>query len=305
MIVVGGFNSSVDKLADIDRLEAGTVVRLRNVRSSPGGKGAHVALACATLGEPATLVGPIDEGHRKEFDRVLSRAGVAFASVQIEESIRTCLALSDADGRTSELLEPGPVVPPDAAAALADRFISESRAADIAVLSGSLPSGFDSETYARLIQAAGCRVLLDASGDLLAASLAARPFAVKPNRDEAARLVGFSVDTWKAAARAAAAIAARGPEIVIVSLGADGAVAHVSGRPCRIHAPTVNVRNAVGAGDCLLGGFAVGLVRGWPPEECVRVGVACGSAKAVHPETGILRAADVEQLLPSVAIEWV
>ena len=305
MIVVGGFNSSIDKLADIDRLEAGTVMRLRNVRSSPGGKGAHVALACATLGEPATLVGLIDQRHRSDFDRVLSRAGVAFASIEIEESIRTCLALSDTDGRTSELLEPGPLVPPDVAASLTDRFIAESRAAGIAVLSGSLPSGFGSETYARLIRAAGCRVLLDASGDLLAASLAARPFAVKPNRDEAARLVGFRVDSWEAAGRAAAAIAAQGPEIVIVSLGADGAVAHVSGRACRIQAPTVDVRNAVGAGDCLLAGFAVGLVRGWPLEECVRAGVACGSAKAVHPDTGTLRAADVDRLLPSVAIEWV
>jgi 1-phosphofructokinase family hexose kinase len=296
VIVVGGFNSSIDKLADIDRLEAGTVMRLRNVRSSPGGKGAHVALACATLGEPATLVGLIDQRHRSDFDRVLSRAGVTFAAIEIAESIRTCLALSDADGRTSELLEPGPLVPPDVAASLGGRFIAESRSADIAVLSGSLPSGVDSETYARLIRA---------SGDLLAASLAARPFAVKPNRDEAARLVGFSVDTCGAASRAAAAIAARGPEIVIVSLGADGAVAHVAGRACRVHAPTVDVRNAVGAGDCLLAGFAVGLVRGWPLEECVRAGVACGSAKAVHPDTGILRAADVDRLLPSVAIEWV
>jgi 1-phosphofructokinase family hexose kinase len=304
VIVVGGFNSAIDKCADTDRVEPGAVLRLRNVRASAGGKGLHVALACATLGEATTLVGLIDHSHRGLFEGVLSRAGVAFAGVIVDDSIRTCFAIRDADGRTTELLEPGPTVPDGTAATLMDRFITEARNADMAVLSGSLPAGLGVDSYARLIRAADrTRVLVDASGDVLAASLNAAPLLVKPNRDEAAQLVGFSVDTWEAASRAAAWIAGRGPTIVVVSLGAEGAFMHTADDGFRVRAPVLDVRNAVGAGDCLLGGFAVGLIRRWSFEECARFAVACGSAKVRHSETGILRAADVQELLPSIRVE--
>jgi 1-phosphofructokinase family hexose kinase len=306
VIVVGGFNSAIDKHAEIDRVEAGAVLRLRNLHASPGGKGLHVAMACATLGENTTLVGLIDEPHRGLFEGVLSRAEVTFAGIAVADSIRTCFALRDADGVTTELLEPGPSVPHGVTAALTDRFLTEARSAAMAVLSGSLPVGLAVDSYERLIRALDSgRVLVDASGDVLAASLGAAPLMVKPNRDEAAQLVGSSVDTWEAAGRAAALIASRGPTIVVISLGAQGACMHTAGQGFRIRAPAVDVNNPVGAGDCLLGGFAVGLVRGWPVEECARFAVACGSAKVRHPETGLMRAADVEALLRSIRVERV
>jgi tagatose 6-phosphate kinase len=304
VIVVGGFNSAIDKHADIDRVEAGAILRLRNLHAFPGGKGLHVAMACATLGEKTTLVGLIDELHRGLFEGVLSRARVTFAGIAVADSIRTCFALRDSDGVTTELLEPGPPVPDNVAAALTARFLAEARTAAMAVLSGSLPPGLAFDSYERLIRAVDRdRVLVDASGDVLAASLGAAPLLVKPNRDEAAQLVGFSVDTWETATRAAALIASRGPTIVVISLGAQGACMHTAGQSFRIRAPAVDVQNPVGAGDCLLGGFAVGLIRRWPVDECARFAVACGSAKVRHPATGLLRAADAEALLRSIRVE--
>ena len=110
MILVGGFNTALDKLAESDTLEAGAVLRLRNVRILPGGKGLHVALACTTLGVSATLVGLIDEGTRGLFEETLSKAGGRFVGVDVSEPVRTCYALRGPEGRTNELLEPGPDV---------------------------------------------------------------------------------------------------------------------------------------------------------------------------------------------------
>ena len=45
MIAVGGFNSAIDKFADVDEMTAGAVIRMRNVRPLAGGKGLHVAAA--------------------------------------------------------------------------------------------------------------------------------------------------------------------------------------------------------------------------------------------------------------------
>ena len=56
------------------------------------------------------------------------------------------------------------------------------------------------------------------------------------------------------------------------------------------------------AGDCLLAGFAIGLWRGWPIEQCGRYAVACGTAKVTHPETGMLASAEVEDLARAVSV---
>ena len=303
MIVVGGFNTALDKFAETDAIEPGTVLRLHNVRTLPGGKGLHVALACATLGVPATLVGLIDQGNRTLFETTLKQAGAGFVGVSVNEPIRTCLALRDAKGRTTELLEPGPEVSPGAAATLVDAFRREADPARIVVLSGSLPPGLPFETYATLIRDVGRdRVLLDSSGAGLEAGMAAAPMLVKPNRGEAEQIVGFSIASLTDAARAAASIGARGPRCVVLSLGAQGAVVWNSDRTFHVAAPAAIARNTVGAGDCLLAGFAVGLVRGWTIEECGRYAVACGTAKVTHPETGLLRSADVDDVIRAVRV---
>jgi 1-phosphofructokinase family hexose kinase len=201
------------------------------------------------------------------------------------------------------LLEPGPEILPATADALVDAFTRAAAAAHCAALSGSLPPGMRTDTYARSIAAAGREtVALDASGEALALGLSAAPLLVKPNRQEAAHLLGHPVETRNDAAEAAAAIAARGPRIVLLSLGADGAILHTGGRARAVLAPAVQARNTVGAGDCLLGGFLVGLAQGWGIEDCARYAVACGTAKVLHPDTGMLAASDVEDLRRAVRL---
>jgi len=303
VILVGGFNTALDKLAATDTIEAGAVLRLRTVRTLPGGKGLHVALACATLGVPATLVGLIDDSSRTLFETTLSRAGAKFVGVKADEGIRICYALRDPEGRTTELLEPGPSLTPAIAATLLDAFRREAAGAAVVVLSGSLPPGLPADTYATLIAEVGSdRVLLDSSGAALEAGMAAAPMLVKPNRQEAEQIVGFPIASMADAARAAAAIGSRGPRYVVVSLGAEGAVVRTSDQVLHVRAPRANARNTVGAGDCLLAGFAVGLSRGWPIEQCGRYAVACGTAKVTHPETGMLASAEVEDLARAVSV---
>jgi len=92
-------------------------------------------------------------------------------------------------------------------------------------------------------------------------------------------------------------------DTVVVSLGAEGAVAVQGDRAWRAEAPRVDVVNPVGSGDCLLGGIAVGLVRGLTAEAVLALGVACGAANAQSRETGSASRADIDRLLPTVRVE--
>jgi 1-phosphofructokinase family hexose kinase len=304
VITVGGFNTSLDKSMRTDELRIGGVSRVRDVRAWPGGKGAHVALTAAALGEPARLVGLIDATHRALFEDFLGTRGVEFHGVEAGGSVRTCLAVRDAQGRVTELLEPGPDVDAETRGEILARFRALAGDAQLSLLCGSLPPGMAPSDYAGLVdglRAAGLRCAVDTSGEPLRRAAAARPFLLKPNRDEASALLDTPVDGVPAAARAARALESRGVNLPVVSLGAEGAVACWQGRA--LHAAVaVDVVNPVGSGDCLLGGMAVGLARGASVEEALRLGVACGGANAKTPETGVVRREDVEALLPRVTL---
>jgi fructose-1-phosphate kinase PfkB-like protein len=58
----------------------------------------------------------------------------------------------------------------------------------------------------------------------------------------------------------------------------------------------------VGAGDCLLGGVAVGFARRLPWDEVLRLGGACGAAKTQRAETGLLHRAGIETMQQAVEV---
>jgi tagatose 6-phosphate kinase len=58
----------------------------------------------------------------------------------------------------------------------------------------------------------------------------------------------------------------------------------------------VEAKNAIGSGDAMMAGIAVGLVRGRSMLEAVRFGAACGAANAMTTEPGFVRMGDVRRL---------
>ena len=306
MIAVAGFNTSIDKLLQVDELVPGSVLRARDAAAWPGGKGVHVALAAAVLGEQVRLAGLIDRAQHHWFRAWLAERGVDFVGVEFSGPVRTCLTIHDRHGRTTEIREPGPAVDDDAWCTAVSTFESLSGGAAVAVLSGSVPPGVAASSYRDIVSrlSPSVPVLVDAAGDLLRLALAALPLWIKPNREEAEALTGMTLDTISAAARAARVLSDAGARVIVLSLGEIGAVASWDGRVCHGAPPSVTVRNAVGAGDCLVAGVAAGVARGLSIEDTVRLGVACGTAKVLSPEIGLVRNEDVRAVLPSLRSSW-
>jgi 1-phosphofructokinase family hexose kinase len=306
VITVAGFNTALDKSMETAELVLGAVNRVYDVRTLPGGKGVHVALTVAALGEKVQLVGLVDAAQRAHFTAFLRERGVLFHGIESASPIRTCLAIHDQDGgRMTEILEPGPAVGASLQEELRAQFLALARDSSLAVLSGSLPPGFGSDTYAKLVatlRAAGVPALVDASGALLEGAVAARPFLVKPNREEGEALLGAKIDGPPSAAAAARVLVTRGVDLVVQSLGAEGAVAVDWERAVHARVPAGRVVNPVGSGDCLLGGLAVGILRKMRFEDVLALGVACGTANARSRDTGLFARADVDSLLAQVSI---
>ncbi|KAF1005155.1 MAG: Tagatose-6-phosphate kinase [Luteibacter sp.] len=302
MITVAGFNSAVDRLVDLDALRPGTVQRARDVVARPGGKGVHVAQTIAALGVPCTLVGLCDTANAHWFEEWLAVRGVRFRGVHTTTPLRQCLALREADGRTTEILESG-VDPGEDVRLVLDQSLRHWLAEAMAlVCTGSLPPGFCTDYYATLARDAVVPCFVDASGAALHAAAAAQPFLLKPNAQEAGELVGRVIDHVEDAAAVVADLGERGVRHPVVTLGGQGAVGADANGVWHARLDVEGVRNAVGSGDCFLAGMVVALLRGEGMDEALRLAVACGAANALGDETGYIRMDTVRELLPRVRL---
>tara|TARA_R110000772_G_scaffold100306_27_gene200603 strand:+ start:441 stop:1460 length:1020 start_codon:yes stop_codon:yes gene_type:complete len=171
---------------------------------------------------------------------------------------------------------------------------------DYIVLSGSLPKDAPPDSYARITQKAmarGALVILDSSGKALEKALKEPGvFLVKPSLGELEQLVGRSLDRDAAGHEAMALIKTGSAKIIVVSLGADGALLVQSSGIIYAPAPTVLVRSAVGAGDSFVGAMTLALSMGSTVEEAFHFGAAAGSAAVMTPGTQLCRREDVLQL---------
>jgi 6-phosphofructokinase 2 len=88
---------------------------------------------------------------------------------------------------------------------------------------------------------------------------------------------------------------------VLVSLGSQGALLVTAGEAHRFAHVDVPPGSGVGAGDAMVAGVAVGLTRGWPLTEAVRLGVAAGAAMLLTPGSTPCTREDAERLFAQTA----
>jgi 1-phosphofructokinase len=148
------------------------------------------------------------------------------------------------------------------------------------------------------------RVAVDTSGGPLVALGAdlgrALPDLLKPNAEELAHLTGFPVLTPEDASSAAQVLIERGAGGVLATLGKDGAVLVDAAGAWHASPPPTSVVSTVGAGDSSLFGYILGDLRGYGPDDRVRLAVAYGSAAAGLPGSGVPRPEEVHPELVDV-----
>jgi 1-phosphofructokinase len=287
MIVTLTANPSVDRTIEVDELRPGTVIRARASRVDAGGKGVNVARALAAHGHKAKAVLPSGGAEGTQLEALLAGSGLDLLTVRIAGSIRANVTVVAADGTTTKLNEPGPVLSRDELETLAATLSEAAVLAGWVVLSGSLSPGAPADWYAGLIRrlrGSGPRVAIDSSGPPLAEAIAARPDLVKPNREELAELTGRPIDTIAEVVGAAGLLTARGVGAVLTSLGPAGAVLVGGNVAWHATAAATEPRSTVGAGDAMLAGYLAAdadAPADWP--GALAEAVAWGSAAAALP----------------------
>lgn len=309
MILTVTLNTSIDKLYLMTGIQPETVMRVKEVHNTAGGKGLNVSRIAGKLGEQVAATGFVGGFNGKYLESLVDTPLVRCAFTHVEAETRSCINCWDlSDGKSTEYLEPGaPVTAEDVERFLAD-FDRELAGADVVTISGSIPAGAPEEIYCDLIRRcrqAGIPVLVDTSGSRLISAVKELPSLIKPNEDEIAQLTGRSFSGREEAARALMDLHQAGIPWVVLSLGADGALLACDkgvfhGRP-----PRITPRNTVGCGDSMVAGFAVGFARHLSMAETFRMALAVSAASALSLFTGDFAPADYDRLYPEVSVNKV
>src|SRR5690606_8004990 len=193
----------------------------------------------------------------RELAEILAAEGTPLHAVPIEGETRVFVGVREGATGRSLLLNPrGPRLGPADAEALHEAMRAELRDARPRWVAccGSLPPGLPPELYAgigRMAREAGARFVPDCDTPALRLAVGAGCDLLVPNHHEAGRLLEseFEEGDVAAAARAAAALLARGPATAAITLGAAGAVLATPRGTWHAAAPPVPDGSAVGAGD--------------------------------------------------------
>lgn len=258
MIVTLTLNPSLDRTVDVDDLERGAVVRTSEPVLEPGGKGVNVSRALSANGVASLAIVAVAGPEGAELSRLLERDGILCRFVPVSGRTRSNLTVCEPDGTVTKLNEPGHPLSDDDLAAIATAVRTSVRDGDWLVLSGSTPPQFTGDQVRSLladVSATGAHLAVDSSGDALAVALEASPRVVKPNREELAELVGRPLRSVADVQAAAEEVRARGAGLVLVSLGAEGAVLVGPDGMLVGESHVAQPRSTVGAGDSFLAGF--------------------------------------------------
>jgi 1-phosphofructokinase len=297
MIVTVTPNPSIDRTVTLPgELVRGAVHRVTSVSSEPGGKGVNVARALTLAGLDTVAVLPA-----AEHDPILAglqAQGVAFHAVPVAGGVRTNLTITENDGTTTKINEPGAALQQGEAEDLAWAVMQRAKADHWVVLSGSLPPGLPDSWYSDMVaalKAHGCKVAVDTSDAPLQA-LADRlehaaPDLIKPNSEELAGLAGVTPASLEDAVSRGDA----GPVVAAARRLVERGVGAVLATP-----PPITPRSTVGAGDSSLAGYVRADVLGADAPGRLQMAVAYGSGAAALPGSTLPSPAQIN--LDDVAI---
>lgn len=289
MILTVTPNTALERVLEVERYVPGARLTVRRDTQCIGGKGNLASAFAADLGAASVALGFAAGKSGWELATLLRSRGAKVDFSPAEgETRRTVVVVDEALPGQTWLMPESLRATRAGQRHLSSRFGHWLGKASWVALCGSLPRGCPATLYRRLsreARARGVPVLIDARGPALAQALASRPEVVRLNREELELTLGEKIPTTPRLLLAMRQLVAEGIQVVICTLGDEGAVALTDTGGWRIVPPAIQMRSSAGSGDAFTAALLVWHAKGadWP--VALRWATAAGTAKALHART--------------------
>ncbi|WP_277977795.1 ribokinase [Pantoea endophytica] len=283
LAVLGSINADhILNLAHFPR--PGETVIGKQYQIAFGGKGANQAVAAGRAGADIAFiacVGADDIGERIRQQLQQDRINTAPVETVADESTGVAMIFVNGEGENNIGIYSG------ANAALTPARVAQHQQviADADALLMQLESPLESVlAAAKIARAQQTQVILNpAPATALSDELLALIDIITPNETEAEILTGIAVKSDEDAARAAAALHAKGIATVLITLGRRGVWLSEQGNGVRIPGFSVQAIDTIAAGDTFNGAFITARLEGVAMHDAVRFAHAAAAIAVTRP----------------------
>jgi len=280
ILIVGSIN--VDIVALTERLPTpGETVTGGTLLINHGGKGANQAVAARRLGADVRFIGCVgDDTFGPELRQSMVAEGIGVQGLATMAGMHsgTAVIVVDAVGRNQIAVASGANL--HLTVDWVGRFLEDFAWAQVVICQLEVPLDTVLWTLRTARQYGATTVLNPAPAQPMPPEIWALVDYVTPNEVEAAQVSGLPLAALSDADNVVRALLARGPRVVLLTLGAQGAFAGTLDQMVHVPAFPVTVVDTTAAGDAFNGALAVALAEGRPLAGAVRfanaaAGLAC------------------------------
>jgi 6-phosphofructokinase 2 len=300
-IVTLTLNPALDKSTRVEQLQPKKKLRCDNPVYEAGGGGINISRAIKILGGNSLAMYAAGGPAGETIHDLLAEDGIEQQWIEVRNPTRVnFMVLEKSTSHQYRFGMPGKALEAEEQDSMMKAIQNLPRDVEYIVGSGSLPPGVSSDFYGKIVQVAKERhikSLIDTSGEALIHAADKGPFIMKPNLGELSTLAGRDELSGLEQEEIARKIIREGKaEILVVSMGARGAMVVTKDRIEYVIPPTVKQKSTVGAGDSMVAAILLSLSRGEKLLDAVKWGVAAGTAATITPGTELCRKDDVERI---------
>ena len=292
-------NTTVEKVIPERKLRCGEAER------EPGGGGVNVSRAIKRLGGETAAVYPSGRETGELFQALLDQEEIRNQPIPIGGMTRESFSvIEESTGHQFRFSTPGPVLEEKDWTRCLEELARIFPKPDFVVASGGIPPGVPRDFYARAadkVNDLGAKMILDTHGKPLCQASEKGIYLIKANMSEVQELLGEEIRDESHLEESVNKLIRKGTsEILVVSLGAAGALLCSREERYRFRAPIVPIRSRVGAGDSMVAGIVTGLAQEYSLQRALMFGIAAGSAAVMTPGTELCRGEDASNLFDQI-----
>jgi len=303
IVVVGSCNT--DMVIKADRLPVpGETILGGTFFMNPGGKGANQAVAASRMGGNVTLISKTGNdvfGKQSVMLYTAENIKTDFIYSDPKHPSGVALITVDSHGENCIVVASGAnayLIPSDI-----DKASAEIESSDLVLMQLEIPIE-TVEYVAEMATKKGIKVILNpAPARALSNSLLKNLYIIIPNKSEAEILSGIKVSDIESAKQAAQIISAKGVDIVVITLGSQGALIKENNEYHFVEAFKVDAVDTTAAGDTFCGSVCVGLSEGRTILDSVKMAAKAAAltvtrmgAQTSIPYRSELSSLDMEQV---------
>ena len=283
MIYTVTLNPSIDHVIEMNELQEGIVNKVNIENFYTGGKGINVSKILKEHGVENIALGFISGFTGKFIKNNLEQCGIKNDFINVLNGYSRINMKIKTNENETEINGLGPSI---SSSNIKDLFnqLEKLSSNDILVLAGSIPPSLSDNFYEEIMKqlsTKNVKIIVDARNNLLLNVLKYRPFLIKPNHHEISEIFKKEIKTIDELIFHGNKLKEMGAQNVLISMGGDGAILITeSNEIYRSNIPKGTLKNSVGSGDSMVGGFITGYLKTNDYKEALKLGAASGSATA-------------------------